>query len=93
MIFNVNTNHEENFVKIDKCIFEINNVITKICKEQVLKTIDDRRVDIITEGDIKCVYNTAIISEIHKFITISNECEKIYLKEMCLSRNRRGKLR
>ena len=81
MIFNVNNNninnHEQIFVKIDKCIFEINNVITKICKEQVLKTIDDRRVDDkITEGDIKCVYNTAIISVIHKFITISNECEK-----------------
>ena len=76
MIFNVNTNNnnkpEQHFVKIDKCIFEINNVITKICKEQVLKTIDDRRFDIITEGDIKCVYNTAIISVIHKFITIFN---------------------
>ena len=62
MIFNVNNNtnkHEQNFVKIDKFIFEINNVITKICKEQFLKTIDDRRVDIITEDDIKCVYNTS----------------------------------
>jgi hypothetical protein len=97
MIFNVNNNnnnnHEQNFVKIDKCIFEINNVITKICKEQVLKTIDDRRVDIITEGDIKCVYETAIISVIHKFITISNECEKIYLKECAAAGIKAGKLR
>ena len=96
MIFNVNNNnnkHEQNFVKIDKYIFEINNVITKICKEQVLKTIDDRRVDIITEGDIKCVYNTAIISVIHKFITISNECEKIYLKECASAGIEAGKLR
>jgi hypothetical protein len=67
MKFNDNNNnnqHEQNFVKIDKCIFEINNIITKICKEQVLKTIDDRKVDIITEGGIKCVYDTAIISVI-----------------------------
>ena len=38
MIFNVNNNNnkpEQNFVKIDKCIFEINNVITKICQENV----------------------------------------------------------
>ena len=38
MIFNVNNNNnnkpEQNFVKIDKCIFEINNVITKICKNK-----------------------------------------------------------
>ena len=75
MIFNVNNNnnnHEQNFVKIDKCIFEINSVITKICKEQVLKTIDDRKVDIITEGDIKCVYDTASYnlsnSQIHNYI-------------------------
>ena len=75
MIFNVNNNnnnnHEQNFVKIDKCIFEINNVITKICKEQVLKTIDDRRVDIITEGDIKCVYEYGYNlsnSQIHNYI-------------------------
>ena len=96
MIFNVNNNnnkHEQNFVKIDKYIFEINNVITKICKEQVLKTIDDRRVDIITEGDIKCVYDTAIISVIHKFITISNECEKIYLQECYQAGKEAGKLR
>jgi hypothetical protein len=96
MIFNVNNNnnkHEQHFVKIDKYIFEINNVITKICKEQVLKTIDDRRVDIITEGDIKCVYDTAIISVIHKFITISNECEKIYLKECASAGIEAGKLR
>jgi hypothetical protein len=97
MIFNVNNNnnnnHEQNFVKIDKCIFEINNVITKICKEQVLKTIDDRRFDINTEGDIKCVHNTAIISVIHKFITISNECEKIYLKECTSTGIEAGKLR
>ena len=96
IIFNVNNNnnkHEQHFVKIDKCIFEINNVITKICKEQVLKTIDDRKVDIITEGDIKCVYDTAIISVIHKFITISNECEKIYLKECAAAGIDAGKLR
>ena len=96
MTFNVNNNnniHEQNFVKIDKCIVEINNVITKICKEQVLKTIDDRRFDINTEGDIKCIYNTAIISVIHKFITISNECEKIYLKECTSTGIEAGKLR
>jgi hypothetical protein len=89
MIFNVNNNnnnnnHEQNFVKIDKCIFEINNVITKIC---------NRRVDIITEGDIKCVYDTAIISVINKFITISNECEKIYFKEYASAGIEAGKLR
>jgi hypothetical protein len=50
-------------------------------------------VDIITEGDIKCVYNTAIISVIHKFITISNECEKIYLKECASAGREAGKLR
>jgi hypothetical protein len=98
MIFNVNNNnnnnnHEQNFLKIDQYIFEINNVITKICKEQVLKTIDDRRVDIITEGDIKCVYDTAIISVINKFITISNECEKIYFKEYASVGIEAGKLR
>ena len=86
MIFNVDNNnnnnkYEQNFLKIDQYIFEINNVITKICKEQVLKTIDDRGVDILTEGDIKSVYDAAIISVIHKFITISNECQKVYLKE------------
>jgi hypothetical protein len=86
MIFNVNNNnnnnkYEQNFLKIDQYIFEINNVITKICKEQVLKTIDDRGVDILTEGGIKSVYDAAIISVIHKFITISNECQKVYLKE------------
>jgi hypothetical protein len=85
MVFNINNNnnnkYEQNFLKIDQYIFEINNVITKICKEQILKTIDDRRVDIVTEGDIKSIYDTAIISVIHKFITISNECQKVYLKE------------
>ena len=84
MIFNVNNNnnkYEQNFLQIDQYIFEINNVITKICKEQILKTIDDRRVDIVTEGDIKSIYDTAIISVIHKFITVSNECQKVYLKE------------
>jgi hypothetical protein len=84
MVFNINNNnnkYEQNSLKIDQYIFEINNVITKICKEQILKTIDDRRVDIVTEGDIKSIYDTAIISVIHKFITISNECEKIYLQE------------
>jgi hypothetical protein len=97
MIFNVNNNNtnkpEQHFVKIDKYIFDINNVITKICKEQVLKPIDDRRVDIITEGDIKCVYDTAIISVLHKFITISNECEKIYLKECVAAGIEASKLR
>jgi hypothetical protein len=84
MVFNINNNnnkYEQNSLKIDQYIFEINNVITKICKEQILKTIDDRRVDIVTEGDIKSIYDTAIISVIHKFITISNECQKVYLKE------------
>jgi hypothetical protein len=92
MLFNNNNNnnskYEQNFVKIDQYILEINNVITKICKEQILKTtddrrvdIDDRRVDIVTDGDIQSVYDTAIISVIHKFITISNECKKIYLEE------------
>jgi hypothetical protein len=98
MIFNVNNNnnnnkYEQNFLKIDQYIFEINNVITKICKEQVLKTIDDRGVDILTEGDIKSVYDTAIISVIHKFITISNECEKIYLQECYRAGQEAGKLR
>ena len=84
MLFNNNNNnskYEQNFVKIDQYILEINNVITKICKEQILKTTDDRRVDIVTDGDIQSVYDTAIISVIHKFITISNECKKIYLEE------------
>ena len=74
-------NSNKNLAKIDQHIFDINNVIRKICKEQILKTIDDRGVDILTEGDIKSVYDTAIISVIHKFITISNECKKIYLEE------------
>jgi hypothetical protein len=78
---NNNSKYQQNFVKIDQYILEINNVITKICKEQILKTTDDRRVDIITNGDIQSVYDTAIISVIHKFITISNECKKIYLEE------------
>jgi hypothetical protein len=84
MIFNdLNThdNSSKNFTKIDQYIFDINSVIRKICKEQILKKIDDRGVDILTEGDIKSVYDTAIISVIHKFITISNECQKVYLKE------------
>ena len=86
MLFNNNNNNnnskfEQNFVKIDQYILEINNVITKICKEQILKTTDDRRVDIVTDGDIQSVYDTAIISVIHKFITIANECKKIYLEE------------
>jgi hypothetical protein len=98
MLFNNNNNnnnskYEQNFVKIDQYILEINNVITKICKEQVLKTIDDRGVDILTEGDIKSVYDTAIISVIHKFITISNECEKIYLQECYQAGKEAGKLR
>ena len=87
MIFNNTKNNNsinnsnKNLAKIDQHIFDINNVIRKICKEQILKTIDDRGVDILTEGDIKSVYDTAIISVIHKFITISNECKKIYLEE------------
>jgi hypothetical protein len=84
MLFNNNNNnsrYEQNFEKIDQYILEINNVITKICKEQILKTTDDSRVDIdiVTDGDIQSVYDTAIISVIHKFITISNECKKISL--------------
>ena len=86
MLFNNNNNnnnskYEQNFVKIDQYILEINNVITKICKEQILETTDDGRVDIVTDGDIQSVYDTAIISVIHKFIIISNECKKIYLEE------------
>ena len=98
MLFNNNNNNnnskfEQNFVKIDQYILEINNVITKICKEQILKTTDDRRVDIVTDGDIQSVYDTAIISIIHKFITISNECEKIYLQECYRAGQEAGKLR
>jgi hypothetical protein len=88
-----NNNSNKNLAKIDQHIFDINNVIRKICKEQVLKTIDDRGVDILTEGDIKSVYDTAIISVIHKFITISNECEKIYLQECYQAGKEAGKLR
>lgn len=90
---NNNYNSNKNLAKIDQHIFDINNVIRKICKEQVLKTIDDRGVDILTEGDIKSVYDTAIISVIHKFITISNECEKIYLQECYQAGKEAGKLR
>lgn len=90
---NNNYNSNKNLAKIDQYIFDINNVIRKICKEQVLKTIDDRGVDILTEGDIKSVYDTAIISVIHKFITISNECEKIYLQECHQAGKEAGKLR
>lgn len=86
-------NSNKNLAEIDQHIFDINNVIRKICKEQILKTIDDRGVDILTEGDIKSVYDTAIISVIHKFITISNECEKIYLKECATAGIEAGKLR
>ena len=99
MIFNnTNTNtsinnSNKNLAKIDQYIFDINSVIRKICKEQILKTIDDRGVDILTEGDIKSVYDTAIISVIHKFITISNECEKIYLEECNQAGKEAGKLR
>ncbi len=96
MVFNINNNnnkYEQNSLKIDQYIFEINNVITKICKEQILKTIDDRRVDIVSEGDIKSIYDTAIISVIHKFITISNECEKIYLQECHRAGKEAGKMR
>jgi hypothetical protein len=90
---NNNYNSNKNLAKIDQHIFDINNVIRKICKEQILKTIDDRGVDILTEGDIKSVYDTAIISVIHKFITISNECEKIYLQECYRAGQEAGKLR
>src|SRR5215211_8283353 len=90
---NNNNNSNKNLAKIDQHIFDINNVIRKICKEQILKTIDDRGVDILTEGDIKSVYDTAIISVIHKFITISNECEKIYLQECYRAGQEAGKLR
>ena len=97
MLFNNNNNnnskYEQNFVKIDQYILEINNVITKICKEQILKTTDDRRVDIVTDGDIQSVYDTAIISVIHKFITISNECKKIYLEECSKAEIEAEKLR
>jgi hypothetical protein len=96
MIFNdINThdNSSKNFAKIDQYIFDINSVIRKICKEQILKKIDDRGVDILTEGDIKSVYDTAIISVIHKFITISNECEKIYLQECHRAGQEAGKMR
>jgi hypothetical protein len=68
MLFNNNNNnnnskYEQNFLKIDQYILEINNIITKICKEQILKTTDDRRVDIVTDGDIRSVYvyDTAIM--------------------------------
>ncbi|HEU5461932.1 MAG TPA: hypothetical protein VFU79_06645 [Nitrososphaeraceae archaeon] len=97
MIFNkTNTsinNSNRNLAKIDQYIFDINSVIRRICKEQILNTIDDRGVDILTEGDIKSVYDTAIISVIHKFITISNECEKIYLQECTQAGKEAGKLR
>jgi len=96
MIFNdLNThdNSSKKFTKIDQYIFDINSVIRKICKEQILKKIDDRGVDILTEGDIKSVYDTAIISVIHKFITISNECEKIYLQECHRAGKEAGKMR
>ena len=97
MIFNkTNTsinNSNKNLAQIDQYIFDINSVIRKICKEQILNTIDDRGVDILTEGDIKSVYDTAIISVIHKFITISNECEKIYLQECTQAGKEAGKLR
>lgn len=97
MIFNkTNTsinNSNKNLAKIDQYIFDINSVIRRICKEQILNTIDDRGVDILTEGDIKSVYDTAIISVIHKFITISNECEKIYLQECTQAGKEAGKLR
>src|SRR5215204_152634 len=84
---NANTNNNNNNNNSNK------NLIRKICKEQILKTIDDRGVDILTEGDIKSVYDTAIISVIHKFITISNECEKIYLQECYRAGQEAGKLR
>jgi len=96
MIFNdINThdNSSKNFAKIDQYIFDINSVIRKTCKEQILKKIDDRGIDILTEGDIKSVYDTAIISVIHKFITISNECEKIYLQECHRAGKEAGKMR
>ena len=96
MIFNdtnTNSNSSKNIAKIDEYIFDINNVIRKICKEEILKKIDDRGVDILTEGDIKSVYDTAIISVIHKFITISNECEKIYLQECHRAGKEAGKMR
>ena len=97
MIFNdINTNNNnssKNLAKIDQYICDINNVIGKICKEQILKAIDDRGVDILTEGDIKSVYDTTIISVIHKFITISNECEKIYLQECYRAGKEAGKMR
>jgi len=96
MIFNdtnTNNNSSKNIAKIDEYIFDINNVIRKICKEEILKKIDDRGVDILTEGDIKSVYDTAIISVIHKFITISNECEKIYLQECHRAGKEAGKMR
>ena len=96
MIFNdidTNNNSSKNLAKIDQYICDINNVIGKIRKEQILKAIDDRGVDILTEGDIKSVYDTTIISVIHKFITISNECEKIYLQECYRAGKEAGKLR
>ena len=92
-INNTNDNSSKNLAKIDQYICDINNVIRKICKEQILKAIDDRGVDILTEGDIKSVYDTTIISVIHKFITISNECEKIYLQECYRAGKEAGKLR
>jgi hypothetical protein len=90
---NVNSKYEQNFVKIDQYILEINNVITKICKEQILKITDDRRVDIdiVTDGDIQ--YDIAILSVIHKFITISNEYKKIYLEECSKAEIEADKLR
>jgi hypothetical protein len=50
MTFNVNNNnnkYEKNYFKIDQLIYDINSIIMKICKEQVLKTIDDRCIDIL----------------------------------------------
>ena len=43
-----NSNSNKNLAKIDQHIFDINNVIRKICKEQVLRTIDYRGVDFLT---------------------------------------------
>jgi hypothetical protein len=97
MLFNNNNDnirYEQNFIKIDQYILKINNVITKICKEQFLKTTDDRRVDIdiVTDGDIQSVYDIVILSFICKFLTI-NECKKIYMEECSEAEIEADKLR
>jgi hypothetical protein len=69
------------FDEIDRLIFEINTMITKVCKTTLSDSNESS--DLAEEGDLMAVYDEGIIAVISRFIQISQKCKETYVK-MCL---------